>query len=56
MKLELEVNCCGECPCLRNDKYGDFRCFYDTDYGIFDLSKIDSTCPLKKEPKGGDDS
>ena len=49
MKLELEVNSCGECPCLRNDKYGQFHCFYEEDYGIYDLKKIDSTCHIKKE-------
>lgn len=49
MKMEFETEDCAHCPCLRNDKYGQFYCFFERYYEIFDLNKVDDICPIKKE-------
>ena len=48
-KFEIEVDDCAHCPCLRNNKYGEFCCFYNDWHTIdtYHLDVIDEDCPLK---------
>lgn len=50
-KFEIEVEDCAHCPCLRNNEFGEFHCFYNSGHTIdpYYLDEIDEDCPLKGE-------
>ena len=47
-ELKFNVNSCCECPCLRNNEYGEFTCFFNSNIQMpcFDLDVISGLCPL----------
>lgn len=55
MKIEFETEDCAHCPCLRNNEYGEFYCFFQSDHllSVYTLDVADDTCPIKKEERSG---
>ena len=50
MKMKFEIEGCNYCPCLRNNQYGEYTCFFNDGriLDAYDLNKIDEYCPIKE--------
>lgn len=56
-ELKFKASSCSECPCLRNNKDGEFTCFFNEQIFLdyYDLDVIYGACPLLSNEEENDD-